>query len=195
VSDAEQLPPTGIDSSQDMDPEVFRQYGHAVVDWVAEYLANVGDYPVLAQVQPGAIRGHLPPEPPEAPAPMQTILADFEQQILPGITHWNHPAFFAYFSITGSGPGILGELLSAALNVNGMLWKTSPAATELEEVTLDWLRAMLGLPDVFKGIIMDTASMATLVAIAGAREALNLDIRQRGMLGRPELPRLRVYTS
>src|SRR5947209_7237120 len=178
-----------------MSPDEFRRAGYLAVDWVADYLASVEDYPVLARTEPGAIRRLLPASPPKTPESLESMLADLTSVIVPGITHWNHPAFFAYFSITGSGPGILGELLSAALNVNGMLWKTSPAATELEEVTLDWLRAMLGLPEVFKGIIMDTASMATLVAIAGAREALNLDIRQRGMLGRPELPRLRVYTS
>jgi aromatic-L-amino-acid decarboxylase len=146
-------------------------------------------------VRPGEVAAALPADHPEQPEAMQRILDDFERVIVPGITHWNHPSFFAYFSISSSAPGILGELLAAALNVNGMLWKTSPAATELEEVTLDWLRQMLGLPAVFRGIIMDTASMASMTAIAAAREALDLDIRQRGMAGRPELPRLRLYTS
>lgn len=126
---------------------------------------------------------------------MATIIADFEDILLPGITHWNHPGFMAYFGITGSGPGILGELLTAALNVNGMLWRTSPSATELEQVTLDWLRQMLGLPQGFHGIITDTASISSMLAIAAAREALGLDIRQKGMSGRAELPRLCLYIS
>jgi aromatic-L-amino-acid/L-tryptophan decarboxylase len=115
--------------------------------------------------------------------------------VLPGITHWNHPAFHAYFAITGSGPGILAEAVAAALNVNGMLWRTSPAATELEELTLDWLRQLLGLDDGWRGVLTDTASVSTLVALAAARERADLDVRQRGMAGRPDLPPLRIYTS
>jgi aromatic-L-amino-acid decarboxylase len=180
----------------DMTPEDFRRYGHRVVDWAADYLRDVGEYPVLSRVAPGEIAAHLPPSPPDEPEPMERILADLDGVIMPGITHWNHPAFFAYFGITGSGPGILGELISAALNVNGMLWKTSPAATELEEVTLDWLRQMLGLSADFDGVIMDTASMASLVAIAAARERVpGLFVRQEGLSGRPDAPRLRLYTS
>ncbi len=176
----------------DMSPEEFRKFGYRAVDWVADYLARVGQYPVLARTEPGAIRRSLPASPPNDPEPMDTILADFQSRILPGITHWNHPAFFAYFAITGSGPGILGELLAAALNVNGMLWKTSPAATELEEVTLDWLRQMVGLPAGLMGIIMDTASVASLCAIAAAREAADPRVREQGMAG---AARLRLYTS
>lgn len=179
----------------DIDPEAFRRYGHEVIDWIAGYLAEPERYAVLSRVRPGEIAAQLPAHPPAGPEPMERILADFERIILPGITHWNHPGFFAYFAISGSAPGILGELLTAALNVNGMLWKTSPAATELEQVTLDWLRQMLGLPDGLHGVIMDTASISSLVAIAAAREALDLDIRRQGMAGRPELPRLRLYTS
>lgn len=186
--------PTQHDLS-DMNPETFRCYGYQVVDWIAEYFAHIDDYPVLSQVKPGEVKGQLQAEFPETPEPMLEILNDFEDVIMPGITHWNHPSFFAYFGITGSTPGILGELLSAALNVNGMLWKTSPAATELEELTLDWLRQMLGLPAGWRGVILDTASMSSLIAIAAAREALGLDIRHKGMAGRPELPRLRMYTS
>lgn len=179
----------------DMSPDDLRRYGRQAVDWVAEYLATTERYPVLSRVQPGETRAQLPEYAPEDPEAMTRILADFERVIMPGITHWNHPAFFAYFGISGSAPGILGELLTAALNVNGMLWQTSPAATELEELTLDWLRQMLGLPDGWHGVIMDTASMSSLLAIAAAREALNLDIRRRGMAGRPDLPRLCLYTS
>lgn len=179
----------------DMDPDTFRRYGHEMVDWIADYFNDIDDYPVLSQVKPGEIKAQIPAYPPADSEPMPEIFADFERVIIPGITHWNHPSFFAYFGITGSAPGILGELLAAALNVNGMLWKTSPAATELEEVTLDWLRQMLGLPAGFRGIILDTASMSSMIAIAAAREALDLDIRRQGMAGRPDLPRLRLYTS
>ncbi|HEX9134332.1 MAG TPA: pyridoxal-dependent decarboxylase [Ktedonobacteraceae bacterium] len=179
----------------DMDPESFRLYGHQVVDWIADYLTRVGEYPVLAQTAPGDIRHALPDKPPVRPESMESILADFEQVIMPGITHWNSPGFLAYFGITGSGPGILGEMLSGALNVNAMLWRTSPAATELEQVTLDWLRQMLGLPHPLFGVINDTASSGVLYALAAAREALPLHIRQQGMAGRSDVPRLRYYAS
>jgi aromatic-L-amino-acid decarboxylase len=170
-------------------------YGHQVVDWIADYLGHVGDYPVLAQSAPGDIRQALPDKPPVQPESMETILADFERIIMPGITHWNSPGFLAYFGITGSGPGILGEMLSGALNVNAMLWRTSPAATELEQVTLDWLRQMLGLPHPLFGVINDTASTGVLYALAAAREALPLHIRQQGIAGRTDVPRLRYYAS
>jgi aromatic-L-amino-acid decarboxylase len=179
----------------DLHPERFRVSAHHVVDWIARYLAEPERFPVLARVKPGEVRQALPAEAPEAPEPLHRILADFERVILPGITHWNHPGFFAYFAISGSAPGILGELLCAALNVNAMLWRTSPAATELEDVVLDWLRGLLGLPGGFRGVIYDTASISTLCALAAAREAAGLDVRERGMAGRADLPRLRVYTS
>lgn len=180
----------------DMSPAEFRAAGHRLIDWIADYLENTDRYPVLPQLTPGTIRRQLPTQPPEQAEPLDTILADFEGKILPGVTHWNHPAFFAYFAITGSGPGILGELLSAALNVNSMLWKTCPAANELEEVVLGWLRQMLGLPEKFLGVVMDTASVSTLCAIAAAREALpELDVRVQGLAGRADVPRLRLYTS
>jgi len=180
----------------DMDLEDLRKYGHRAIDWIVNYLANLDRYPVLAQVKPGQIREALPRSPPEDPEAMDSILRDLDRIIVPGITHWNHPGFFAYFSITGSGPGILGELLSSAFSVNAMLWRTSPAATELEEVVLDWLRQMLGLPADFQGIIYDTASISSLHAIAAAREALaDLRVREEGLAGRPEIPRLRLYTS
>jgi aromatic-L-amino-acid/L-tryptophan decarboxylase len=180
----------------DMDPEAFRHYGHQVVDWIANYLGNVGQYPVLSQNVPGAIRHSLPVHPPVQPEAMETILADVDRIVLPGITHWNSPGFMAYFSITGSGPGILGEMLCSAFNVNAMLWRTSPAATELEQVTLDWLRQMLGLPRPLFGVINDTASSGVLYALAAAREALpDLHIRQKGMSGRAEVPHLCFYTS
>ena len=180
----------------DMDAESFRRYGHQVVDWIAQYLTEVGKYPVLSQNTPGEIRHALPSQPPTEPEVMEAILTDFNYILLPGITHWNSPGFMAYFSITGSGPGILGEMLCSALNVNAMLWRTSPAATELEQVTLDWLRQMIGLPKPLFGVINDTASSGVLYALAAAREAIpHTYIRQRGMAGRHELPPLCMYTS
>ncbi len=180
----------------DMDSEAFRRYGHQVIDWIATYLEDMRPYPVLSRVAPGEIKAALPATPPVLPERMEAILADFDRIILPGITHWNHPGFMAYFAITGSGPGILGELLAAALNVNAMLWRTSPAATELEEVTLGWLRQMIGLPESFMGVINDTASASTLYALAAAREAVaGLRAREEGLVGRAGLPRLRAYTS
>lgn len=184
----QKIPPLG-----DMSPEEFRAAAHQAVEWVADYLGHPERYPVLAKTPPGAIQAMLPALPPQSGERMARILEEFDSTILPGITHWNHPGFFAYFGITGSGPGIIGELLIAALNVNGMLWKTSPAATELEDVTLAWLRTMLGLPDEFFGLIMDTASVASLCAIAAAREAVSEHrFRREGMASGP---RLRLYTS
>jgi aromatic-L-amino-acid decarboxylase len=177
-----------------MDPEAFRREAHRVADWIADYLAGSEQYPVLSRVRPGDIRDALPRHAPASGEPFEAIFADFERILLPGITHWNHPGFFAYFSITGSAPGILAEFLSAALNVQAMLWRTSPAATELEEVTLAWLRQLLGLPSTFEGVIYDTASISTLHALAAAREERVPQVRSLGLAGR-DLPRLRVYCS
>ena len=180
----------------DMPTADFRQYAYQLVDWVADYFQNIEQHPVLPDIAPGEIRKNLPTAPPFSGEAMEKILADIDRVIMPGMTHWNHPDFFAYFAITGSGPGILGEWLSDAFNINGMLWKTCPAATELEQVTMDWLRQMLGLPKNFWGIIYDTASISTLHAIAAAREQLvDLHIREEGLAGRPEVPRLRLYIS
>lgn len=178
----------------DLSPEEFRRYAHAVVDWMADYLASSGTYPVLPPIRPGDVAARLPTAAPEMPEPMEVILNDFREVIVPGMTHWNHPSFFAYFAITGSAPGILGEMLAAAMNVNAMLWRTGPAPTELEERVLDWLRQMMGLPAGLHGTIHDTASISSLTAIAAAREALDLGIREQGMSGRA-LPRLRLYCS
>ncbi len=155
-----------------MNAETFRRHGHEVIDWVADYMQQVEQYRVLPQVVPGDIRKQLPATPPVQGEPMEQILADFRDIILPGVTHWNHPRFFAYFPANNSGPSILGELLSAALGVNAMLWQTCPAATELEEQVMDWLRGMVGLPESFHGVIQDTASTATLCALVCARERL-----------------------
>jgi aromatic-L-amino-acid decarboxylase len=185
-----------MNSAGDIPVEEFRRAASRAIEWIASYLAHPEDFPVLARVEPGEVKAALPTSAPETGEPLDDVLDDFEKIVVPGITHWNHPCFFAYFSITGSAPGILGELLSAALNVNSMLWQTSPAATELEERALDWLRQLLGLPEAFEGVIMDTASASTLCAIAAARHALaDLEIRERGMSGRSDLPLLRLYTS
>jgi aromatic-L-amino-acid decarboxylase len=163
--------PRPTDALGDMSAEEFRRYGHQLIDWVADYLSHPERYSVLSQNQPGDVKRALPAAPPTAGESFDDILRDLDRVVVPGMTHWNHPAFFAYFSNTGSGPGILGELLAAAFNPNAMLWRTSPVATELEEVTLDWLRQMMGLPDTFSGVLYDTASMSSLCAIAAAREA------------------------
>jgi len=173
-----------------MTPEEFRQCGHQAVDWVADYLTNPQRYPVLARVQPGALTDSLPARGPEKGEPPEHLLADFERLIVPAITHWNHPGFLAYFAISGSAPGILGELLASALNVNGMLWKSSPAVVELEQVTLRWLRQWTGLPEDWFGQIFDTASVGTMHGLAAAREAADPSSRTKGMP-----PDLVAYTS
>lgn len=186
-------PASGVDGFPDAD---LRTHGQQALAWLAEYLEHPERHPVLSQVKPGDIARKLPPGAPTRGEPMETILADFERIILPGITHWNHPSFFAYFAISSSVPGIIGELLAAGLDVNGMLWKTSPAATELEQVVLDWLRQMMGLQPDWFGIICDTASISTMLALAAAREARpDLEVRTRGLAGRADLPRMRVYCS
>jgi aromatic-L-amino-acid decarboxylase len=164
-------------------------------EWCADYLDRVGDLPVLARVEPGEIAAALPEHAPTDGEPLADILADVDRILIPGITHWNHPGFMAYFGISGSAPGILGETVAAALNVNAMLWRTSPAATELEQRVLRWVAELVGLPPDWFGEITDTASASTMYALAAAREAAGLDIRTRGMAGRTDLPPLRMYTS
>ncbi len=168
-----------------MPAEEFRAHAEDVVEWIATYLDEVGQLPVLARVQPGDVRASLAPEPPEEGEGFETLLKDFRDVILPGVTHWNHPSFFAYFADTGSGPGILGEMLTSALNVNAMVWRSCPAATELEEHTLDWLRQALGLPEGFHGTINDTASSSSLYALAAAREQGLPQARTDGLAGSP----------
>jgi aromatic-L-amino-acid/L-tryptophan decarboxylase len=163
--------------------------------WIARYLDGVDRLPVMARVEPGDIAAALPAHPPAHGESLEAILADVDRVLMPGLTHWNHPGFMAYFGISGSPPGILGETIAAALNVNAMLWRTSPAATELEQVTVRWLAELTGLPTGWFGQITDGASSSTLYALAAAREAAGLDIRTRGMAGRDDLPPLRVYAS
>ena len=180
-----------------MTPEQFRQHGRAVVDWIADYYERIETLPVLSQVEPGQIRQSLPPDAPVEGESFDTILKDINKLILPGVTHWQSPNFFAYFPANASGPSILGDLLSSALGVQGMLWATSPACTELESHVLDWLVTMLGLPQKFLstssggGVIQDTASSASLCAMLAARErATNYRSNRRGCDGK-----LVAYTS
>ncbi|HTW89214.1 MAG TPA: pyridoxal-dependent decarboxylase [Candidatus Binataceae bacterium] len=177
-----------------MEPKDFEAALERATRWVASYLANTREFPVLSLSRPGAVADAIAPAMPEEGEPLGVLLDDFERIVMPGITHWNHPRFFAYFAITGSEPGVLAELLGAALNVNAMLWRTSPAATEIEEVALAWLRDALGLPPRFFGVVYDTASVSALHALAAARESLDIDIRNLGTAGR-ELPRLRIYCT
>jgi aromatic-L-amino-acid decarboxylase len=164
------------DKSFHMSPDDFRRHGHAVVDWIADYYSKIESFPVLSQVKPGQIRASLPPTAPSKGEAFNTILGDIEKLILPGITHWQSPNFFAYFPCNASGPAILGDLLASGLGVQGMLWATSPACTELETHVLDWMVPMLGLPEKFLststggGVIQDTASSASLCALLAGRE-------------------------
>ena len=173
-----------------MTPDQFRQYGHQAIEWIADYLAHAGRYPVQARVQPGQLTDALPACGPEQGEPMDRIVADFERLIVPAMTHWNHPGFMAYFANSAPPEGILGELFCAALNGNGMLWKTSPAVTELEQVCLRWLRQWSGLPADWFGMIHDTASTGAMHAMAAARAFADPDARTRG--GKPGLA---VYVS
>ncbi len=177
-----------------LDPtsDEFRAAGHKLIDWIGDYLDGVDRYDVLSRVQPGDIEKQFPAAPSAGGRPYDALLAEVDAKIIPGVTHWNHPAFFAYFSITGSQAGILAELLTAALNLNGMIWRTSPSLTELETVTLRWLRDALGLPSNLFGIINDTASINSFLALAAAREHAAPEIRTRGFAAAPPL---RVYCS
>src|SRR2546423_1015418 len=173
-----------------------RKHGHAVIDWIADYLEKPEKWPVRPAVGPGELRRALPQSPPVSGESMDMILNDFQRLIVPATTHWNHPAFMAYFANSSTGAGVLGEALTAALNVNAMLWRTSPAATELELLTLDWLRQMIGLPSEFFGAIADTASSNTLYALAAAREMRpELRIREQGMAARNDMPPVFIYCS
>ena len=163
--------------------------------WIDAYYRDPGAYPVLSRTQPGDLVRALPTHAPEEGESFDTIFNDFESLVIPGITHWNHPRFFAYFSISATPIAVIAEALAATLDVNAMLWRTSPAATELEDVVVGWLRELLGLDAGLHGIIYDTASTSGFTALAAARESLGLDIRERGLAGRDDLPALRVYIT
>ncbi len=177
-----------------MDTKTFRDLGHQLVDWIADYRDRLESLPVMSRARPGEIRSRFPKEPPRRGGGLPEALAAFERDILPGITHWNHPSFFAYFPSNTSFASILGDLLSSGLGVQGMSWQTSPAATELEEVVMDWLRQMLGLSAAWSGVIHDTASTATLTALLCARERSTDFGQNRGGLQAGEAP-LVVYAS
>ena len=179
----------------DMPIDEFRKNGYKLVDWIANYLKDIEKYPPLSQVNPGEIFKRIPQTPPTNGEDIENVLADVDKILMDGITHWNHPGFMAYFNSTSSGPGILAELLTAALGANGMLWKTSPAFTELERSMMNWFRQMVGLPENYWGIIYDTASTSSMHAIASAREQLDLGFREKGMAGRNDVPKLRLYCS
>lgn len=159
----------------------FRRSAHQIVDWIADYLEDPRQYPVSPNMQPGDLAAKLPPSAPETGEGFDQILEDFQRLVLPAVTHWNHPRFLAYFPSSASPPGVLGEMLAAALNTNAIVWRSSPASTELEAVTMGWLRQWLGLPEEFFGIIYDTASMGTVHAIAAAREMADPESRNKGM--------------
>ncbi len=189
------LDPQQLGGLGDMDPERFRLAAHAAVDEMADYIAGVRGLPVFPPVEPGTLRGLFPATPPDAPEPVGSILTDVDALVVPNTTHWQHPGFMAYFATTPSAPGILSEMFVAALGANAMLWRTSPVATELEEVVVDWLRQAMGLPEGFTGLFTDTASTSTLIALGAAREAAGVRAAERGIAGRPDVPAMRVYAS
>jgi aromatic-L-amino-acid decarboxylase len=178
----------------DTPPEIFRQQLHQLADWIADFREGLGKLPVAPNDKPGAIRSALPARPPEKGEKFDEILADIDRLIVPGMVHWSHPMFLGYFGWPQTGPGILGEIASVPLNVNAMTWRTSPAATELETVVVDWARQMVRLPEEFGGVVYDTASVAIMHALAVAREEAAPSTRKVGLTGR-NLPRFRVYTS
>jgi aromatic-L-amino-acid/L-tryptophan decarboxylase len=195
LPDAFKLDSQQLSGVGDMDPEEFRRAAHHAVDIMADYLAGVGDRDVMPNVEPGELRPLFAAAVPERPEPIETILADYQRLIEPNVTHWQHPRFLAYFSSAASGPGIIGEMLTAVLNSNVMLWRTSPVGTELEQVVVDWFRQALDLPVEFDGLLTDTASTSSLLALAAARQAAGFEAAAKGLPGRPDVPKLRVYAS
>jgi aromatic-L-amino-acid/L-tryptophan decarboxylase len=178
----------------DTPPEIFRKQLHELADWVADFRENISDIRVAPNDKPGAIRAELPSQPPENAEAFQKILGDIDRLIIPGMVHWSHPMFLGYFGWTQTGPGILGEIATVPLNVNAMTWRTSPAATELETLVIDWLRQWMGLPEKFGGVVYDTASVGIMHALAVAREEAAPSTRKLGLTAR-NLPRFRIYTS
>jgi len=176
----------------DMPKEEFKKYGYELIDWVANYIDEIENYPVSPNIRPGDIKSKLPAKAPVASDSFNNFLTDLNEIILPGVNHWQHPNFMAYFNSSGSGPGILGELIATAFNTNGMTWKSNPASTELEETVLNWFRDMLGLPQEFFGIVYDTASVSTMHGIAAARENVGLNVREKGLCGSPKF---RLYRT
>src|ERR1700730_1425318 len=178
----------------DISPELFRAQLHRLADWIADYRENIGERRISPNDEPGAILAQLSTTAPETAAPLDEIFAEIERVIVPGVAHWAHPQFMSYFGCTTTSPGILGEMITGALNVNAMTWRTAPAATELETLVLDWLRQCLGFPGEFTGVVYATASISTMHALATAREQAAPNTRKLGLSGR-DLPKFRIYTS
>lgn len=183
------------DQVGDVPADVFRKHLHEVADWIADYRENIGSYRISPTAPPGAIRAALPKTAPEDGEPLDAIIADIDRVIMPGIMHWAHPDFMGYFGATTTAPGIIAEMVAGALNVNAMTWRTSPVATELEAVVLEWLQQWLGLTSEFQGVVYDTASISTMHALAAAREEAVSGVRALGISGRGEVPMFRIYTS
>jgi aromatic-L-amino-acid decarboxylase len=179
----------------DIPPDVFRKHLHKMADWIADYREHIAERPIAPNAKPGAVLAQLEGVPPETGASLDEIFADIERVIVPGVAHWAHPQFMSYFGCTTTSPGILAEMITAAMNVNAMTWRTSPAATELESLVLNWLRQWLRLPDDFSGVVYDTASISTMHALAVAREEASTSVRTLGLSGRTELPIFRIYVS
>src|SRR5215813_5248491 len=178
----------------DTSAEEFRKQLHELADWVADFREHIAQLRVAPNDKPGAIRAQLPRRAPEEGEPFEKILSDVDHIIVPGMVHWSHPMFLGYFGWTSTAPGILGEMLTAPLNVNAMTWRTCPAATELETVVIDWLREWVGLSEQFEGVVYDTASVGIMHALAVAREEAATETRKLGLTNR-NLPRFRIYTS
>ncbi|HEX8077940.1 MAG TPA: pyridoxal-dependent decarboxylase [Chthoniobacterales bacterium] len=179
----------------DIPADDFRRHLHAVADWIADYRQNIAQQRISPTAKAGAIVAALPATAAESGEPLEQILADVDRLIVPGVVHWAHPQFMGYFGCTTTAPGVLAEMIAAALNVNAMTWRTSPVATELETVMLGWLRQWLGLPDEFGGVVYDTASVGSMHALAVAREEAGISVRTLGLSGRTELPIFRIYVS
>jgi aromatic-L-amino-acid decarboxylase len=179
----------------DVPPDVFRKHLHDLADWIAGYRENIAKQRISPTAKPGAIVSKLPSAAPETAEPLEQIFADVDRLIVPGVVHWAHPQFMGYFGCTTTAPGIFAEMIAAALNVNAMTWRTSPVATELETVVLDWLRQWMALPEEFSGVVYDTASIGSMHALAVAREEAGISVRTLGLSGRTELPIFRVYVS
>ena len=189
------LDPQQQSGLNDMDPASFRASAHAAVDIMADYLETIRERPVMPNVEPGSLRSLFAQAPPESPESMATILDDYKRLFEPNVTHWQHPRFLAYFASSASGPGIIGEMLTSVLNSNPMLWRTSPVGTELEQVVIDWFRQALALPVGFDGLITDTASTSSMLALAAARQAAGFDAAAKGLPARDDVPQLRIYCS
>ena len=194
MKDRQSRLPGDVGDLGDVPAEIFREHLHRLVDWIADYREQIADRRISPNDEPGAILAQLDRAAPEKAAPLDEIFAEIERVIVPGVAHWAHPQFMSYFGCTTTSPGILAEMVTGALNVNAMTWRTSPAATELETLVLDWLRQWLGLSDQFGGVVYDTASISTMHALAAAREQAAPNTRKLGLSGR-DLPAFRIYAS